>query len=129
MKKEEYVHIDLSKQRNRNSAERTLLAWLRTGLSFIGFGFGIPGVSGFLVLSHPDKAEKMIFDIKIFGISFIVLGLVGIVMAMVQYNKDLKRIQKKEYQYEQTFPLAFFIAGSLALIGLFALLVLIRELL
>jgi len=124
--KKEKIAIDLSKQRNRNSAERTLLAWLRTGLSFIGFGFGIPGVSRFLILEHPEKSAKMIFDIKIFGITFILLGLISVTMAMVQYNRDLKRIHSEEYFFEKSFPLAFFVAAVLILIGLFAFVSLIR---
>ena len=32
---------ELAKERNRAAAERTLMAWIRTALSLIGFGFGI----------------------------------------------------------------------------------------
>ena len=32
---------ELAKQRNRDAAERTLMAWIRTCLSLISFGFGL----------------------------------------------------------------------------------------
>ena len=32
---------ELARERNREAAERTLMAWIRTALSLIGFGFGI----------------------------------------------------------------------------------------
>ncbi len=33
---------DLAKYRSRAATDRTLMAWMRTSLSLIGFGFGIP---------------------------------------------------------------------------------------
>jgi uncharacterized membrane protein YidH (DUF202 family) len=38
---------ELAKERNRAAAERTLMAWIRTALSLIGFGFGIGKLSAF----------------------------------------------------------------------------------
>ena len=35
------VANEFAKERNRAAAERTLMAWIRTALSLIGFGFGI----------------------------------------------------------------------------------------
>jgi uncharacterized membrane protein YidH (DUF202 family) len=35
---------ELAKERNRAAAERTLMAWIRTSLSLISFGFGIDRV-------------------------------------------------------------------------------------
>lgn len=32
---------ELAKERNRAAEERTLMAWIRTSLALIGFGFGI----------------------------------------------------------------------------------------
>ena len=32
---------NLARQRNRDAAERTLMAWIRTCLSLISFGFGL----------------------------------------------------------------------------------------
>ena len=35
---------ELAKYRSRAAADRTLMAWIRTCLSLIGFGFGIPTI-------------------------------------------------------------------------------------
>ena len=32
---------ELARQRNRDAAERTLMAWIRTALALISFGFGL----------------------------------------------------------------------------------------
>jgi putative membrane protein len=39
---------ELTKERNRLAAGRTLMAWIRTALSLIGFGFGIGKVYEYL---------------------------------------------------------------------------------
>jgi len=37
---------ELAKQRNRGAADRTLMAWIRTCLSLISFGFGLDEILG-----------------------------------------------------------------------------------
>jgi putative membrane protein len=37
---------ELAKERNREAAERTLMAWIRTSLSLISFGFGVDKIIG-----------------------------------------------------------------------------------
>jgi uncharacterized membrane protein YidH (DUF202 family) len=37
------IATELARERTREAADRTLMAWIRTSLSLIGFGFGIAG--------------------------------------------------------------------------------------
>ena len=39
---------ELARERNREAAERTLMAWIRTALALIGFGFGIGKLAAYM---------------------------------------------------------------------------------
>lgn len=50
--------------------ERTLLAWVRTGLSLMAFGFVISRLAAWLRLEHPDESAS-----PWLGVLVIVLGM------------------------------------------------------
>ena len=39
---------ELARERNRAAADRTLMAWIRTSIAMIGFGFGVGKLSDVL---------------------------------------------------------------------------------
>ncbi len=73
------------------ASERTLLAWLRTGLTIIALGFVIARFGLFVQLlalqsnSHPAGASPQIS--AALGIAFVVIGSLAIVAAAVQHNR------------------------------------------
>jgi len=119
MSKEETMH-NLAKLQSRNSAERTLLAWIRTSLTLIGFGFGIPGILNVLQTEHIKNLPSAMRNIKILGASFIVLGLVSIIVALIQYRIQVKQITNPNYKYKESIHLSFIVSILLFAIGLFA---------
>jgi putative membrane protein len=119
MNKEETMH-NLAKLQSRNSSERTLLAWIRTSLTLIGFGFGIPGILNVLQTEHIKNLPSAMRNIKILGSSFIVLGLVSIIVALIQYRLQIKQIMHPNYKYKESFHLSFIVSILLFSIGLFA---------
>ncbi len=100
MEKEEIKQEDLKMsdklalERTVLAADRTMLAWVRTAVSLISFGFTI-----FKVLQYvEEKAATSVVRAETprnLGIFMILVGIVPLLMAMVQYKHTLKRLQAK----------------------------------
>lgn len=112
---------ELTKERNRLSADRTLMAWIRTSLSLIGFGFGIGKVYEYLKAAGVRDTVDPIRSTLIFGSSFIVLGMLALVAAVVQHSRILQRLETPDYAYSAMRPIAVTVAIMLLLIGAFGL--------
>jgi putative membrane protein len=115
------VANELARERNREAAERTLMAWIRTALSLIGFGFGIGKLEAYLEGAGLHTRFDLPHSSLIFGASFIVLGIFGLLAAVVQYARVLKRLSQPEFAYHAMRPIAMVVAAMLMLIGVFGL--------
>ncbi|MGF1624265.1 MAG: YidH family protein [Alphaproteobacteria bacterium] len=76
--------------RTRLSLERTLMAWARTSVSLIGFGFTIVkffeqlgDMPDALPASHPEAARYL-------GLAMIAAGVIGLIISMIQYRQVMK---------------------------------------
>jgi len=84
----------LAIERTILAADRTMLAWVRTAVSLITFGFTI-----FKILQYLQ--EKVAVTIvragtpRNLGIFMILVGIVPLLIAMIQYRHTLKRLQAK----------------------------------
>ena len=59
----------------------------------------------------------------IFGLSFIGLGVMGLLAATIQHWRILQHLKRDDFSYTGFQPLAFIMAILLMLIGLFAFIV------
>ncbi len=114
------VSNELAKERTREAADRTLMAWIRTCLSLIGFGFGIAKfrdilVEGGLIRRTPEHLHSTL----IFGLSFISLGILGLLAAVIQHWRILQHIKFENFEYTGFRPLVLITAILLLLIGCF----------
>ena len=113
--------------------ERTFLAWVRTAIAIMGFGFLIERFDIFLASlaaaqSHPVAVKGQKFANEA-GLAFIILGVLMIIVAAVRFFRIAREIDK-----EQTVPSsgALFdlgLAGLLILLGLALFLYLSRTVL
>ena len=115
------VADELARERNREAAERTLMAWIRTALSLIGFGFGIGKLAAYLDAAGLRPAHDPAHTSLIFGTSFILVGILGLMAAIVQHARVLKRLSQPDFAYNAMRPIAMTVAASLILIGVFGL--------
>jgi putative membrane protein len=116
------VSNERARERSRQAADRTLMAWVRTALSLIGFGFGVAQFRDILVRAEllerrpPDHLSLTLY----FGLAFIAVGVLGLLAATVQHWNILEHIKRDEFHYTGFRPLVFIMAILLITIGVFA---------
>lgn len=80
------------------AAERTLLAWNRTSLALIAFGFVLERSGLLLQLMAPQQADGALFSYSLLlGLAFILLGAACAAVSAWQYAAVLKTLTPAEF--------------------------------
>lgn len=90
----------IDKTRDHLANERTFLAWIRTSISIIVFGFVVAkfGITlrEFLLIQHSAGKESS-FSLSI-GVGFMFMGIVLALLALVRYQKTMHRIELEQFK-------------------------------
>jgi len=106
------------------ASERTLLAWLRTGIAITGLGFVVSRFGLFLRLIAQQSLQTSAPQgmSHFLGIALIVIGSASMAVASVQHARFIQSLpqQGRPANYSWTWSVWFGAAMSLASIGLAA---------
>jgi putative membrane protein len=103
--------------RVRFAAERTLLAWMRTGLALMAFGFVVARFGLFLreVVDHaPPISHRWSSWL---GIVLVVLGVIVTLLAAAQHWQFIRRLDRGEGYVTPRWSLGLLVSAILILIG------------
>jgi putative membrane protein len=124
------ISTQLSWMRSDLSNLRTLLAWARTGVSMIGFGFTIYNFyRGFLEDLASDRGADAARNL---GLALVGAGTAAMVIAIWNYWSINKALQRMDALFpiprdlKLRWYISYAVAGILALIGLITFLFMLR---
>lgn len=104
------------------AAERTLLAWLRTGLAVMALGFVVARFGLFLrLLSQPPQdslRQAQSGSSAVLGVLFVVVGAVAILVATAQHRRYIATLPLADLPTSYSRAFALVMSAAVGLLGL-----------
>ena len=99
------------------AAERTLLAWIRTGLTLMGFGFVVARFGLFLAMLRQSEPNTHAFSIVV-GVSLVLLGVATVAVATIQHTRFIGTLMGAQLPQRVAVRVPILLAWTLCVIGL-----------
>jgi len=116
---------ELARERNREAADRTLLAWIRTSLAMISLGFAIERLGQAALMMDGRLANFSPLKSRVFGSALIVLGIAATLVGMWEHRHVLAAIKNVDYRYADRPAVARWMGIGIVCVGLAALAVIL----
>jgi putative membrane protein len=115
-------NTQLALERSFLATERTLMAWIRTSISMIGFGFTLAKLFQSLADSNVlvRGPAGNVWTAEGVGLVLISLGTVALILAVFDHHREIKQLRGAGL--EARFSLTMAVASVLAILGVTALL-------
>lgn len=100
------------------AAERTQLAWLRTGIAVIGVGFLVARFGLFLRMLRNADTTLATTTSTLLGVGFVLLGATGIAAAAWQFSRFMRTLPSNDRPTNYWMSLALWYSLIVAVLGL-----------
>ena len=109
------ISTELAKERTGAAYDRTLMAWIRTALSLIGFGIGI------FEFTEKTGGDTVFKSSKLVGLALVILGIAAAFMAISENRVNHERLLHPEITFKGRSKLSTRVGYVLIVIGVFAI--------
>lgn len=120
----------IDRQREHQANERTFLAWLRTSIALIGFGFAIARFGIFLrqlniALTQQEPPVNPLSNSENLGLALVIFGISIIALAAWRYNQVFWQIELGDYRPNRL--IVWIMTGVVIILGFLSIPLLLRR--
>ena len=100
------------------AAERTLLAWIRTGITVIGLGFVVARFGLFLQILRHDPSPGSHPGSTLIGVGLVLMGSAAVAMAAWQHIRFCRNLRPEDRPREPFPNWSVWFAATLSVVGI-----------